>query len=166
MVPRCFKKFRYFLPYPEDEADDTRTLYTIIKNASKVEIDNINGSESHLNKIRVIADNIGNQARYLFLTFDGEIDSDDLAKQYVEVLRKFNTIDTLRIDTKSDGNCTKILTEIMKEPNFPWFSSVKTLKCYDGLGIKDKAVLQTFFTRFGSVETFKGIITDYFFPLE
>jgi len=59
LVPRCFKKFRYFLPYPEDEQEDTRTLYTIIKNASKVEISNINGSESHLNKIRIIADNIG-----------------------------------------------------------------------------------------------------------
>src|SRR6185436_12029372 len=143
----------------------TRTLYQIIKNASKVEISNINGSESHLNRIKIIAENIGNQCRYLFLVFDGETDNDDLARQYVDVLRGFKTIDTLRIDTRSDGNCTKILQEIMKDPNYPWFSSVRTLKCYDGLGIKDPVVLQTFFTRFAQVETFKGIITDYFFPL-
>jgi len=84
----------------------------------------------------------------------------------VDVLKKFDSIDTLRIDTKSDGNATHILTEMMKDANFGWFSSVKTLKCYDGLGITDKAVLQTFFTKFAVADTFKGIITDYFDPLE
>jgi len=53
----------------------------------------------------------------------------------------------------------------MKNDNFPWFSTVKVLKCFDGLGIKDPLVLQMFFTKFGQAETFKGIITDYFFPL-
>lgn len=48
LVPRCFKKFTYFLPYPEDSSTDTKTLYKIIKNANKVEITNINGSEDHL----------------------------------------------------------------------------------------------------------------------
>jgi len=48
LVPRCFKKLRCFLPYPEDEDKDTKSLYALIKNASKVEISNIDGSEDHL----------------------------------------------------------------------------------------------------------------------
>jgi hypothetical protein len=59
LVPRCFKKFRYFLPYPEDVEGDTRTLYKIIKNANKCEITNIIGNEDHLERIKVIAENIG-----------------------------------------------------------------------------------------------------------
>jgi hypothetical protein len=121
---------------------------------------------SHLSRINTIADNIGKQAKYLYLVFDGETDDENLAKLYVYVLRKFEVIDTLRIDTKSDGNCTKILQEIMKDENFIWFSTVKTLKCYDGLLIKDKTVLQTFFTKFKQAETFKGLNTEYFNPLE
>ena len=55
---------------------------------------------------------------------------------------------------------------MMKDENYPWFSTVRTLKCFDGLELKDKNVLQYFFTRFTNLETFKGIITEYFFPLE
>jgi len=55
----------------------------------------------------------------------------------------------------------------MKDDNFPWFSTVKTVKCYDGQSLKDNGVaLQTFFTKFKAMETFKGIITEYFNPLE
>src|SRR5216684_392988 len=72
LVPRCFKKFTYFLPYPEDKETDTKTLYKIIKNANKVEITNINGSEDHLQRIKIIAENIGQQAKYLHLCFEGE----------------------------------------------------------------------------------------------
>lgn len=141
LVPRCFKKFRYFLPYPEDIETDTKTLYQIIKNANKVEITNINGSEDHLNRIKVLADNIGKQAKYLHLCFEGETNDEGLAEQYADVFRRFEVIDTLRIDVRGDGNVTKILTEIMKDSNFGWFSSVKTIKCYDGLNLKDKVVL-------------------------
>jgi len=112
-----------------------------VKHASKVAIENINGSESHLNTIRIIADNLGNNARYLYLCFDGEDpQSDDLAQQYADTLKKFNSIDTLRIDARSEGNCTKIISCIMKNANYPWFSTVKTLKCYDGRDLTDKGV--------------------------
>lgn len=100
------------------------------------------------------------------MCFEGETDDAELAKHYVDTFRKFEVIDTLRIDVRADGNCTKIVEEIMKDDNFGWFSSVKTLKCYDGLGLKDKSKLQLFFTKFRDLQTFKGIITDYWFPLE
>jgi len=74
LVPRCLKKFTYELPNPDEDADDKRTLYTIIKNASKLEISNIQGTESNLNRIRVLADNVGKQCRYLHLEFeDGDV---------------------------------------------------------------------------------------------
>lgn len=166
LVPRCFKRFRYFLPYPEDKDTDNKSLYQIIKNANKVELTNINGSEDHLQRIAVVAENIGKQAKYLHLCFDGENDDDELAKHYADVFRKFEAIDTLRIDVRGDGNVTKILAEIMKDPNYGWFSSVKTIKCYDGQSLKDKSVLQLFFTKFRNLQWFKGIITDYWNPLE
>lgn len=72
----------------------------------------------------------------------------------------------MRIDVRGDGNVTNIVKEIMENPSFIWFSTVKTLKCYEGLDLDDNSVLQMFFTKFKKLETFKGIITDYFFPLE
>jgi len=58
-----------------------------------------------------------------------------------------------------------ILTLMMDDHNFPWFEKVTTLKCYMIRGIKDKEVLETFFTRFPNVQMFKGIIEEEFFPL-
>ena len=86
LVPKCFKTLKYNCPDDEEE-DEEYTFYKIIKNASKVEISNISGNEAHLKKLKEIADNVGKNVRYLFLNFDGDTDNDDLAKQYVDVLR-------------------------------------------------------------------------------
>ncbi len=55
----------------------------------------------------------------------------ELAKQYVEVFRKyFSGIKILKIETIGDRNFTKMLDIMMADPNFPWFESVHTIKCY------------------------------------
>jgi hypothetical protein len=77
IIPKCFKTLKYTCP--EDEDDDDYTFYKHIQNASKVEIENISGSEAHLNKLREIAENVGRNCRYLYLHFDGEVDDDALA---------------------------------------------------------------------------------------
>ena len=59
MIPRCFKELKHRLPDPEDEDDEKETFFRVIKNAKKVTIENISGSEEHLNNIRVIAANVG-----------------------------------------------------------------------------------------------------------
>jgi hypothetical protein len=53
----------------------------------------------------------------------------------------------------------------MKDNNFPWFEKVSTLKCYSVSGLKDPQILQTWFTKFRNLKTFKGIITEEFNPL-
>lgn len=55
---------------------------------------------------------------------------------------------------------------MMRDPNFPWFEKVTTLKCYLVRDMKDKTVLQLFFTKFRNLLEFKGIIEEEFYPLE
>jgi hypothetical protein len=78
-----------------------------------VQISNISGSESHLNKIKEIAEIAGKSCDYLYIGFEGqETDhnfSDVLAKAYVEVFRKFEKISILRFEVIDDSNLTKIL---------------------------------------------------------
>ena len=81
------------------------------------------------------------------------------------MLSGFENITSLRLDTRSNGNLTKLLTIMMKDGKHNWFKTVTTLKCYDGLGVADPAVMQTFFTKFTQLETMKGIVTEYFNPL-
>jgi hypothetical protein len=80
LIPRCFKELKHRLPDPEDEEDERETFYKVIKNARKVTIENIAGSEEHLNNIKEIANNVGQSCRYLYISFDGNTESEDLAK--------------------------------------------------------------------------------------
>jgi oligoendopeptidase F len=140
LIPKCFKLLKYNCPDDEDE-DEEYTFYKIIKNAKKVEIGNISGNEAHLRKIEEIADNVGKHVRYLYLNFDGDTDSTELAQRYVEVFKKFDSLDTLRFEVYEDGNLTKILEEMMKDQNFIWFEKVRTIKCYLVRDMKSKEVL-------------------------
>jgi hypothetical protein len=87
IIPKCIKYLKYQFPYDDEEEPDT--LYKIIKNASKVEILSINGSEEHLNTLNEIANNVGKSCKYLYLGFEGECDSSDLGEKYVEMFSKF-----------------------------------------------------------------------------
>jgi len=78
LVPKCIKELKYSCPEDDDD-DDEYNFYKIIKNASKVEITNIGGTERHLTKLKEIADNVAKNARYLFMSFDGEAQSLQLA---------------------------------------------------------------------------------------
>ena len=82
------------------------------------------------------------------------------------MLRQFDSINTLRIEVFDDGNLTQILSEIMKDNNFPWFEKVTTIKCYLIRDLKDKTVLQNFFTCFRNLYCLKGITEEEFNPLE
>lgn len=75
-------------------------------------------------------------------------------------------METLRIEVYEDGNFTKILETMMANPNFQWFEKVKTIKCYLIRDMKDKTVLQTFFTKFRNLEMIKGVIEEEFNFLE
>jgi len=79
LVPKCIKELKYACP-DDDDDDDDNNFYKIIKNASKVEITNISGSERHLHKLKELAGNVAKNARYLFLSFDGNEQSEILAK--------------------------------------------------------------------------------------
>ena len=167
LIPMCFKYLKYTCPEDGDEdTESANSIYKIIKNASKVDIFNISGSPSHLNRLKEIADNVGKNARFLYLNFDGKTEYPDVVEQYVEVFRKFDSIDTLRVEFYDDGNATAILAKMMEDNNFPWFEKVTTIKCYLVREIKDKTVLQTFFTKFRNLNMFKGIIDETFNPLE
>jgi len=54
----------------------------------------------------------------------------------------------------------------MKDNNFPWFEKVTTIKCYLIRDLKDKTVLQNFFTCFRNLYCLKGITEEEFNPLE
>jgi len=104
----------------------------------------------------------------LYLEFDDEegVDSDELAKQYVEVFRTyFPSIRTLRLETVGDRNFTKMLKIMMADPNFPWFESVQTIKVYQIRYLQDMELVKHFFTRFRNLQTLKGITEDEFNPL-
>ena len=55
LVPRCVKHLICELP-DANESDDDYTFHKILKYAKKVEIQNIEGTESHFAKISEIAD--------------------------------------------------------------------------------------------------------------
>ena len=144
-----------------------QSFYKIIQNANTVIIENISGCQDHIERLTIIADNVGRNCKNLKLFFEGdEVDNVDLAKKYVEIFRKFEAVESIRIDAEGDGNLTNLANEMMKDENFVWFSTVKTFKCYAGFGIKNPLALQTLFTKFKNADTFKGIIFDNFNPLE
>jgi hypothetical protein len=85
----------------------------------------------------------------------------------MEMYRKyFGDIRVLRIDTTGDRNFTRMLKMMMKDPSFPWFDKVHTIKVYQIRNLKDDEVMKKFYTCFRNLKTFKGIIEDEFNPLE
>lgn len=165
LIPRCFKELKHRLPDPEDEEDEKETFYKVIKNARKVTIENISGSEEHLNNIREIAKNVGQSCRYLYLSFDGSTDDPELARQYVDVFKQFSQVDTIRLEVISDGNFTNIAKAMISDGNFIWFDKVTVLKCYKVYEAKDVKTVGDFLTSFKGLEHFRGITEEQFDPL-
>ena len=98
---------------------------------------------------------------------EGAQESDELARQYMEVFRLyFGKIRILRIETMGDLNFTRMLKMMMADPSFPWFDSVHTIKVYQVRYLKDMDIIKTFFTRFRSLKTLKGITEKEFNPLD
>jgi hypothetical protein len=54
-IPECFKELKLTLPDLGEDPEDYDTFYKVIKNPRKVTIENIAGTEEHLNIIREIA---------------------------------------------------------------------------------------------------------------
>ena len=54
----------------------------------------------------------------------------------------------------------------MLDDNFPWFEKVRTIKCFMVRDLKEKEVLQTFFTKFRNLILMKGVMDEEFNPLE
>jgi hypothetical protein len=108
-----------------------------------------------LQKISEIADIAGKTCEYLYLSFEGLEDDhkfrEDLAQSYVDVLKKFERISMLRFEVIEDSNLTNILKIMMKDTEFPWFSTVQIAKCYMVRGMKDQSLLQLFFTKLRSL---------------
>jgi len=100
---------------------------------------------------------VGKNCRYLYISFDGETDDEGLAAQYVEALKEFDSIETLRIEVMSDGNFSKICKIMNSDPNFPWFEKVTTIKIYEAKDMKDKNELCLLLTKFRNLVTMKGI---------
>lgn len=142
----------YDLPNEDDEEDVAeKTLYKKVTKATKICLQYINGDEPHLNQIKTIAENNGENATELQLIFVGGHKVREVAKSYVNVFRMFKNIETLNIKTyfgDGDGNLTNIVELMMEEEDFPWFKSVKKLKCYEINHIDNKESLQNFYTKF------------------
>ena len=69
----------------------------------------------------------------------------------MEAFRKFTKITTLNIKVyfgEGDGNLTNIVNLMMLDEEFPWFKTVRTLKCYEINQIDSKEDLQLFYTWF------------------
>ncbi len=162
IIPRTFKKLRYACP---DEDEDKKEFYKILSNVQRLEIENINGTEDHLQGIKAMAEKFGSKVTYLFLTFDGEqMDKPDIAQQYIDVFAEFPNVETLRIEVYEDGNFTSILEKLNSDANnnFPWFEKITTVKCYLVRDLRKKEELQKFFTRFRNLRMIKGVIEEEF----
>ncbi len=118
LIPKVFKHYKYSCP--DDDEQDNK-FYKVLQNVNKLEIENISGSETHLEPIDEMAERFGSRVHYLFLSFDGEAGTEEVARKYVNVLRKFHSVDTLRIEVYEDGNFTNICKVLMEDTNFPWF---------------------------------------------
>lgn len=168
VVPRCVKHLK-FSCYLDDEDSKYSDFYQNLRYASKVEIQYIDGLEDNLNKIADIAEKNGGQCLYLNLWFSGQPDEEysmDVAKNYVEVLRKFDKITTLKLTVEDEANFSNIIKIILDQPDFPWYNTVETVKCYEARDFKGQEDLKEFFTRLKNLKDFRGIFQSYFNPLE
>lgn len=169
IVPRNIQNLKYECPEDDDE-ESSQTFHKYVRHAKRIEIRGICGTEKHLQKIREIGQNQLGQIEYLHLEFDdeeGTEESDELARQYYQVFNDyFKTVRILKIETVGDRNFTKMLDFMMADPNFPWFESVHTIKCYQIRYLKDMDKIKYFYTRFRNLHTFKGITEDEFNPLD
>lgn len=158
----------YDLPNEDDDEEMAdKTLYKKVTKATKISLQYINGDEAHLNQIKAIAENNGENAVELQLIFVGNHKVREVAKSYVNVFRMFKNIEKLNIKTyfgDGDGNLTNIVEIMSEEEDFPWFKSVKILKCYEINMIDTKESLQKFYTMFKNLTTIKGIYWNDFNP--
>ena len=83
----------------------------------------------------------------------------------MEILRRFDKVETLKIDAQDEANFTNILKIINEDSSFPWFKTVTTCKCYEARAMTDMKELQTFFTKLENLTDFRGIWQTYFDPL-
>jgi len=91
LIPKCFKRVRYVMPFVDQEDRAQDSLYQIVQNPNTVIIENIQGGEQHVERLNIIAENVGRNCKKLKLFFEeNEVDSQDLAKKYVEIFRKFS----------------------------------------------------------------------------
>jgi len=56
LVPKCFKRYRFYLPDDEEDASEI-FFYKKVKNLERLEIENIEGTEFHLNFVKDICKN-------------------------------------------------------------------------------------------------------------
>jgi hypothetical protein len=90
LIPRAFNEFRY--ECPEDDEEEDYKFLKLIRHAKKLVIKNICGTEAHLRKLEEIGKNQIGQIEYLFFEVDDDEssqDSEDLARQYMEIFRKY-----------------------------------------------------------------------------
>lgn len=98
---------------------------------------------------------------------DATQDSDELARQYVEVFRKyFGAIKRLEIETTGDRNFTKMIQIMIDDPTFPWFDSVNTVDVYMIRYLKYMELYKIFLTKFRALKRLNGIIEEEFNPLD
>lgn len=90
----------------------------------------------------------------------------DVAKQYVEVFRKFDKITTLKLTVEDEANFSNIIKIIIDSDDFPWFDTVETVKCYEARDFAGQEDLKIFFTKLKNLKDFRGIFQSYFNPLE
>ena len=145
VAPLCFKYLRYNMPDDDELDDESKIFHLRIEAAKKVEISNINGGENHLKRMLQIVEKVGNKCEYLKLNFDGNDTGDDeLAKKYLECFKKFVSVKTLSFEIIEDAGLTRILDWMMKDKNFPWFNTVRTVKIYLVRDMVDKSKLSEF----------------------
>ena len=144
IIPRCIKELKYSCYEDDDEKESkaknyANPFYKNLKYASKVEIQYISGKEEDLKKIQDIAERNSETCTYLHLQFWGQPEEDydpNVAKLYVEALRKFDKITTLKLHVEDEANFTSIISLINADDSFPWFHTVEIVKCYEARDFK------------------------------
>ena len=165
IVPRCIKHLIYNCP--EKEGDKQLAFYTNLRYATKVEINYIDGQELHLKSLADIAEKNAENCVDLTLYFYGEDEetyTEDIAREYVKLLRKFENVTTLSLKIEDEANFSNIITLINRDDEFPWFKKVEVVECYEARGVKGEEELKIFFTKLQKLREFRGIINPYFNP--
>jgi hypothetical protein len=103
IIPRSFTKYSIDVPCDEDD-EEPNEFYKVLTAVRDLSLMDIRGDKKSAEFINQIGEKFGKKCSSLYLNFFGEYTDENEAENFVNGLKKFETVEKITIEAYSEGN--------------------------------------------------------------